>query len=563
MTAGGKPSELQGKPGGLYKITWSPTWSGRMQHPNKTGAVQGSREPSKYHQNPHAYTFLFTDHPFLDYPSIMPTKTHAAYFPDKISPVCHKPLRYTTYYGTFTHTPVLGSMEVLPHTAIGVDYDGTIDFIVSGVKDTSKTALIGLTLANASVENRLSPDDVDIIDISGDDNRFFFPGFIDTHIHAPQYPNNGIFGNTTLLEWLDVYTFPLESSFTDLDFANEIYSKVIERTLGYGTTTASYYATIHTDATNLLADLALKLGQRSFVGKVCMNQHSPDNYIETEEESKASTLQVIDHIKSRNPSGDLINPILTPRFAGSCTDSLMRWLGDLRKRGDYHCQTHLSENHEEIKWITGMFPQYDHYTDIYYKNNLLSPKTTLAHCIHLSDDEMELLKHTGAGISHCPTSNSSITSGEARIRWLLDNDINVSLGTDCSGGFTPSILEVARHALLVSRHLVMKSKEESGKLSSSDVLYLATVGGAKVLKIDDKVGCFKKGLKFDAQLISLDCKDSNVDTFSFQNPQWGVLPPEISQKKFADLIDKWLFLGDNRNIEKVFVNGRMVVDRTA
>lgn len=491
----------------------------------------------------------------------MPTKTNAAYFADKISPVCHSALQYTAYYGTFAHTPSLGSMEVLPHTVVGVDQDGNIDFMVSGVKDASPEALVELTQQHAS--SALASKDIVLVDASKDNNQFFFPGFIDTHIHAPQFPNNGIFGNTTLLEWLEIYTFPLEPSFTDLELATEIYTKVISRTLGYGTTTASYYATIHTDATNLLADLALKLGQRSFVGKVCMDQNSPAHYIETEEESKASTLEVIDHIRSRNPSGDLINPVLTPRFAGSCTDSLLSWLGNLRKKGNYHCQTHLSENHKEIEWITNMFPQYDHYTDIYYQNNLLSSKTVLAHCIHLSDEEMHILRNTGSGISHCPTSNSSITSGEARIRWLLNNHINVSLGTDCSGGFTPSILEVARHALLVSRHLVMKSKEDAEKLSSSDVLYLATVGGAKVLDIDDKVGCFRKGLKFDAQLISLDCKDSNVDTFAFQNPQWGVLPAEASHKRFADLIDKWLFTGDNRNIQKVFVNGRTVVDRTA
>lgn len=488
----------------------------------------------------------------------MPTRTNEAFFPDKIDPICHSKIKYTTYFGAFAHTPVLGSLDILNNTAIGVDDDGTIDFVLSNIpKDTD---LVALTLEHSSAAN-LSGAEVEIIDISENENRFFFPGFIDTHIHAPQFPNNGIFGNSTLLDWLDIYTFPLESNFKNLDFAKEIYTKVILRTLGYGTTTASYYATIHTDASNLLADLALQLGQRSFIGKVCMDQNSPDHYIETEEESKVSTLEVIDHIKSRNPTKDLVNPVLTPRFAGSCTENLLNWLGDLRKSGDYHCQTHLSENHKEIEWITGMFPDYDHYTDIYHKNNLLSSKTVLAHCIHLSDDEMNILRLTGSGVSHCPTSNSSITSGEARVRWLLDNDINVSLGTDCSGGFTPSILEVAKHALLVSRHLVMKSSNETEKLSSSDVLYLATMGGARVLQIDDKVGCFKKGLKFDAQLINLSCEDSNVDTFSFQNPNWGKLPIDESKKKFSDLLDKWLFNGDNRNIEKVFVNGRAVINR--
>ncbi|KAG0676931.1 hypothetical protein C6P40_001163 [Pichia californica] len=490
----------------------------------------------------------------------MPSRTNAAFFPEKIDPICHAKIDYTVYYGTFAHTPILGELDILAFTAIGVDQDGTIDFIVPKITDNSISNLISITLENSTCKN-LIKEDIKIINISDDENKFFFPGFIDTHIHAPQFPNNGIFGNSTLLDWLEVYTFPLESSFTNLDFASQIYTKVIQRTLGYGTTTASYYATIHTDASNLLADLSLKLGQRSFVGKVCMNQNSPDHYIETIEECKNSTIQVIDHIKERNPSGDLINPVLTPRFAASCTDDLLKWLGELRKKGDYHCQTHLSENHREIEWITKMFPQYQSYTDIYLQNNLLSSKTTLAHCIHLSDDEMNILKYTKSGVSHCPTSNSSITSGEARIRWLLENNISVSLGTDCSGGFTPSILEVAKHALLVSRHLVMKTKDDNEKLTSNDVFYLATMGGAKVLNIEDKVGCFKKGLKFDAQLINLNAKDSNIDIFEFQNPMWNTLPINDSKKKFADLLDKWLFNGDNRNIEKVYVNGRNVISK--
>lgn len=474
--------------------------------------------------------------------------------------LCHSEQCYTAYYGTFAHTPKLGNLEVLPNTLLGVDSNGIIDFIISVEPPIENEIEIenlkSLVINNSSI--KLSPNNIDIISIVDHVNSFFFPGFIDTHIHAPQFPNNGIFGNSTLLDWLETYTFPLESSFKDLEIAENIYTKVVNRTLMNGTTTASYYATIHTNATNLLADLCLKLGQRAFIGKVCMNQNSPDHYIETFDQCKESTLNVINHIKKMNPTGDLINPVITPRFAGSCTDDLLKWLGELRKKGDYHCQTHLSENHKEIEWITNMFPQYKHYTDIYHQNNLLSSKTTLAHCIHLSDEEMNILKLTNSGVSHCPTSNSSITSGEAKIRWLLNNNINVSLGTDCSGGFTPSILEVAKHALLVSRHLVMKSSNDDEKLSSADVLYLATMGGAKVLNIDNNVGCFKKGMKFDCLQINLSSENSNIDTFEFQNPNWSL---NNGIDKFKDLIDKWLFNGDDRNIERVWVNGRCIINK--
>ncbi|KAG7799882.1 hypothetical protein KL929_000798 [Ogataea haglerorum] len=448
--------------------------------------------------------------------------------------------------------PRKSDATVLTHCAVGVDQDGTIVFVKENCADYTSYTLkfTGLEL-----------HEVHFVDIAESETKFFVPGFIDTHIHAPQFPNNGIFGDSTLLDWLEKYTFPLESSFRDLTRANNIYTQVIERTLSNGTTAAAYYATIHADATNLLADLALMRGQRALIGKVCMNQNSPAHYIETFEESKASQLSVIEHIEKRDPAGNFVRPVLTPRFAPSCTEKLMKWLGELRKSHNYHCQTHLSENKREIEVAKEMFPAFDSYTDIYYRSGLLGPKTILAHCIHLSEHEKDLLAQTGCGVSHCPTSNSSITSGEARVRWLLNSNVKVGLGTDCSGGFTPSILQVAKHALLVSNHLVMKSENDFEKLSTHDVLYLATVGGAEVLNLNVKLGLFKVGYKFDAQLIQLDCEGSPVDTFEFQNPKWGLLSPEESRGRFLDLIDKWIFNGDDRNVRKVFVNGRCVVDK--
>ncbi|VEU23675.1 DEKNAAC104835 [Brettanomyces naardenensis] len=481
------------------------------------------------------------------------TADNEAYFTSTLQARCLDPIPYAVYFGTFAHTPELGSLEVHPRTAVGVDDKGVIRFIAKECTENP--------LDLAADFFGISRERIKLVDMTGFETRFFFPGFIDTHIHAPQYPNNGIFGESTLLDWLNIYTFPLESSLKDLAVAKEVYSRVVQKTLEYGTTTAAYYATIHTEASKLLADTALRMGQRALVGKTCMNANSPNYYRETLEESKRGTLDVIRYIEHRDPSGDLVKPILTPRFAASCTEELLSWLGELRKVKGYHCQTHLSENENEIKWMAELFPQYANYTDIYYQNDLLGPRTVLAHCIHLTDDEKDLLVETKSGVSHCPTSNSSITSGEARVRWLLNSGINVSLGTDCSGGFSPSILEVARHALLVSHHLVMSTHNDKEKLSVKEVLYLATVGGSKVLDMEDKVGTFAVGKKFDAQLIDLCVRGSNIDIFDFQRPKWGFVERGQSEKRFGNLICKWLFNGDDRNVCRVYVNGRPVVYR--
>ncbi len=406
-----------------------------------------------------------------------------------------------------------------------------------------------------------SNDSKDIEYKSYRNGKFLFPGFIDTHIHASQYPNNGIFGKSTLLDWLETYTFPLESSISlpknKLKCEN-IYRKVIERTLQNGTTMASYFTTINSESTKIFADLIKKLGQKALIGNVCMNQNSPSYYIQkNDEESINETQNLIDYCSKIDPSKDLITPIITPRFAPSCTESLLKKLGNISKKTNLPIQTHVSENRDEIAWVKNLFPNYDSYTDIYYKNNLLNDKTILAHAIYLSEDEKNLIQKQKSSISHCPISNSSITSGEARIRWLLDNDINVSLGSDCSGGFEVSLLVVARHALLVSRHVSMKSNNDKDKLSIEEVLYLATLGGAKACNVVDKVGNFKVGKKFDAQLIDVLSPGSKIDLFDFQ-----INDKNIDDDIYFDtIVAKWLFNGDDRNTRKVWVNGIQVVDK--
>ncbi|QLG72337.1 hypothetical protein HG535_0D00440 [Zygotorulaspora mrakii] len=484
-----------------------------------------------------------------------------------ISLLKNEPASFIVFYGTFIDTPVLGELRIRHKTSVGVcmsesEEKGSIRFIIEDSEDPLADAL--------AYDSQLSESDVTVIDglsmgEAGDgSSTFFFPGFIDTHIHASQYPNAGIFGNSTLLDWLETYTFPLESSLKDLEIANVVYSKVVDRTLANGTTTASYYTTIDPESTKLMGEICSARNQRALIGKVCMDTNSPDFYIESTEECLKSCENVINYLQKdlRDPK---VQPVLTPRFAPTCSEDLMKKLGALsQKYGGLHIQTHLSENDNEIRWVEELFPECDTYADVYNKFNLLTEKTVLAHCVHISPKEAKLIKTRNCGISHCPVSNSSITSGECRVRWLLDQGINVGLGTDISGGFSCSILAIARQAHLVSRHLAMREtgteEREHVKLSMEDVLYLATMGGAKALDMGDNLGTFDIGKQFDTQLIDIESQGSNVDIFQWQkisevmNEKNKFQPPKISHN---DLLAKWFFNGDDRNILKVWVGGKL------
>ena len=291
----------------------------------------------------------------------------------------------------------------------------------------------------------------------------------------------------------------------------------------------------------------------------------------------AATRETITHTLTIDPQRELVESIITPRFAPSCTAECLTGLGELAKEHDLPIQTHIAENRQEIALVKDLFPACASYTDVYASHNLLTPRTVLGHAIHLSAHEQATVKQHEAGVAHCPVSNSYLSSGLCPVRKLLDMGIKVGLGTDVSGGWSPSVLVAAREALGVSRILasVEDSKAEAGnekddveenkvnieklKLSVEEVLYLATMGGARCLGLEAKVGTFEVGKEFAAQLIS--CANWSPNTGAEENEKdnpvelWG---PESS---WPEKLAKWVFCGDDRNVRKVWVKGREVHDR--
>ena len=450
------------------------------------------------------------------------------------------------YIGTIIDTPELNRLRIRHDQAIGVDHRGVITFIEPATDLVNATSMHGFTSENTTTYQ---------LDQKG--TTFLFPGFVDSHTHASQYCNTGILGSTTLLSWLETYTFPMESSFADVVRARRIYNRVVARTLANGTTCAAYYATLHVPATNLLADICLRKGQRALVGRVCMDRMTPEGYRDASPSSAVeATKQVMEHCQSIDAEGRLIRPVITPRFAPSCTGPCLDALGKLRLESNAWCQTHVSENKTEIELVRELFPKSRDYVSVYNNTGLLGERTILAHAVHLTADEIEMIRETKTKISHCPASNTAITSGAARIRKLIDKGVTVSLGTDMSGGYSPSILEMAKQAMCVSRHIAMTEGEEH-KLSVEEVLFLATMSGAKSVGLENRVGSFEVGKEFDAQLIDLDHVDEN-----------GVCHEGTGQtdcfgwETWPDRVAEWVWTGDDRNVCAVWVCGRQVHSTT-
>lgn len=399
------------------------------------------------------------------------------------------------------------------------------------------------------------------------DTQFLLPGFIDCHIHAAQYPNIGLGLDMPLLQWLESYTFPLEYNYKDINFAKGVYSAVINRTISCGTTTATYFATNHKDGSLVLAEEAIKQGQRAFIGKVCSNCSSPDYYVETTSNSLRDTEEFITNVLKLN--SPLVKPIITPRFALSCSAELMQGLSQLASKYDLNIQSHISENLGEIDAVKQMHNA-SSYTSIYESVNLLTNRCILAHGVHLEDAELKLLKKYGTAIAHCPTSNTKLGSGMCDVRRLLIAGINVGLGTDVSGGHSASILLAIQDALNVSHCLNFAKKQRiigTGRIAEhnelqnenyepleyKNALYLATLGGAEALAVNNKCGNFIVGKDFDGLLIDVSMKP--LDLFDIP-----CIPDKNAkqQTRLEKMLQKFLYAGDDRNILKVFISGKQV-----
>ncbi|KAK1176036.1 guanine deaminase isoform X1 [Acipenser oxyrinchus oxyrinchus] len=434
----------------------------------------------------------------------------------------------SVFKGAFVHSTHTSPMDILENFILGVSEAGKIVFIEGAYEQENLAKRWGFR-------------NTDITHLK--DWEFFIPGMVDTHIHASQYSYMGTGLDMPLLQWLNTYTFPAELKYKKTEFAEEVYNKVVKRTLKNGTTTACYFATIHTDSTLLLGEIADKIGQRALVGKVCMDiNNTVEEYKETTEESVEETKRFISTLLQRKYPQ--VKPIITPRFVLSCSDKLLKDLGFIAKNNDLHIQSHISENTEEVQIVKEMFPDCTSYTDVYNKYNLLTNKTVMAHGCHLTDKELDIFNQRGAAISHCPNSNLSLCSGLLDVRNVLKHKVKIGLGTDVSGGYSPSMLDAIRRALDTSKALTIQTSGYE-TLTYKEVFRLATLGGSQALALEDTIGNFEVGKDFDAVLVSPSIPDGPFDVFAGDT--------------FEVVVEKFLNLGDDRNMVEVYVAGKKVV----
>lgn len=446
------------------------------------------------------------------------------------------------FYGVVIYSKDLNTLDILDNALLVTNSEGRIVALESPItKDSLPETLTRLGVqADALTELQ--------------HGQFIMPGFVDTHNHAPQWLHRGQGQGLHILEWLDQVAFHHESKFSDPAHAKRVYPLVVKGMLRQGVTTASYYGSRHGEATKILADTCLDIGQRALIGKCNMSRNAPDYYRdESPEDSLKLTVDSIQHIKTIDPAGELVRHVLTPRFAICCEAELLEGLGNIaQEHPEMAIQTHFNESEQEKNFTLSLFPEFTNEADLYEKYGLLNDRSILAHCTIMTPYESKRLQELKCGIAHCPTSNMTVGGGfmAAPIQDFLRRGMKVGLGTDSGGGYSSSMLNAIRHSMITSyARDFLDTKDGAAAVSFEQALHMATLGGAQVVGWSDQVGDFTVGKQLDAMIVDIN------------DARGGINAPLEADDSLRTMLEKFIMTGDDRNIVGVFVAGIQVHSR--
>jgi len=364
--------------------------------------------------------------------------------------------------------------------------------------------------------------------------HLIIPGFVDAHAHFPQTAMIASWGKR-LIDWLNTYTFPEELRLGDPAYAGEIANRYLDLVLDHGTTSVASFCTIHPHSAEALFEAAATREMAVVAGKTCMDRNAPDGLRDTVQTAYDDSKALLTRWHG---TGRCVYAI-TPRFSPTSTREQLQALGTLwAEHPDALMQTHLSEQVDEIAWVRDLFPEARDYLDTYEAAGLLGARGLYGHAIHLAPREIDRLREVGAGIVHCPTSNTFIGSGLFDLMGLAGAGQRVGLATDTGGGSSFSMLRTMAAAYEVAQL-------RGCVVHAAQLLWLATAGSASVLHRSDEIGRLAPGLAADICVLDLASTGAIAQRAREAEHIWEAVFPTI-------------MMGDDRAVSAVWVNGKAV-----
>ncbi len=360
-------------------------------------------------------------------------------------------------------------------------------------------------------------------------------GFIDAHVHYPQTAIIASWGKR-LIDWLNSYTFPEEMRFSDPAYGAEIADRYLNLVTAHGTTTVCTYTTIHPESVDAIFTAAQTRGMRLYAGKTCMDRNAPEGLRDTVQSAYDDSKRLLQKWHGQ----DRLSYVITPRFSPTSTPEQLHALGTLwAEHPDCLMQTHLSEQTDEIAWVRDLFPQSRDYLDTYEAQGLLREGALYGHAIHLTDREKSRLIEAGASLVHCPTSNTFIGSG--LFDMTLATKLRVGLATDTGGGSNFSMLRTMAAAYEIGQL-------RGNPLHPAQLIWLATVGSARALHAETRIGNIAAGMEADLTILDLASTPAIEQATRRAETLWQQLFPTI-------------IMGDDRAIRAVWIGGKPLHER--
>lgn len=359
------------------------------------------------------------------------------------------------------------------------------------------------------------------------------PAFSDLHVHAPQYLNRGLEMDLLLSDWLDKCTFPLEAKYADPQFAKLVYDAFVDDMLANGTMHACVYGTIHTEATSYLLERMERSGIKGFVGKVNMDRSAPENLLENAEESLRKTEVFLEKYSANRNT----RPVLTPRFAPTCTRELINGLGKLGKKYNVGMQTHLVESLWEAEQAKLLFPECSCDTEIYERAGLMDNGPVIGgHFIFPSEDDIRVMRKYDSYAVQCPDATISVIAGIMRTGALLDQSMKICLGSDISAGHHIGVFTQAARAVQLSKLKEFYEPEGNRKISFPEAFWMATKQSGALF---GGTGSLEPGSVFDALVI-----DGLSDAARKLSPE--------------QVVERFCYIGTKENIKGRYMDGQAI-----
>ncbi|MDO4650150.1 MAG: amidohydrolase family protein [Eubacteriales bacterium] len=376
------------------------------------------------------------------------------------------------------------------------------------------------------------PKEYENADVTDYGENLIIPAFSDLHIHAPQYRERGVGMDCLLFDWLNRYTFPEEARFQEKSYAKAIYAQVVRDLIANGTAHASLFTTIHYEASDLIFRMLKESGMYAFAGKVNMDQNSPEFLVETPEQSVAETERfVAEHL-----GDDHVKPILTPRFAPTCSEELLKELGRIAQTYHVGLQTHLVESKAEAAWAAELFPQYGSDGAIYEGCGLLGEGPAIfAHVIFPTEVEERILKKYQAVSVHCPDATANITAGIMPVSQMLEKGLRLGSGSDVGGGHHMGVYTQISQAVQLSK-LKEFYEPDYKRICFANGFYMATAEGGSLF---GKAGKLEKGYRFDALVLD-PMQDAGTSI------------------SLLESLERFCYIGGPENIKHRYIDGKLV-----